>query len=131
MKIIKRIFAIIVLCISLRHSVYVFALSEIVVTLFGTVLYVVVSKQIINYSGREVCFDFLINVFMATVMGSVVFWIGGNLAFNSLFVITIQMICGVAIYIILSILLNVSSFLEIKMMVRKMHAKHKKSMKHG
>lgn len=126
-----RVFAIIVLCISLRHSVYVFALSEIAVTLFGTVLYVGVSKQIINYSGREVCFDFLINVFMATVMGTVVFWIGGNLALNSFFVIIIQMICGVVIYIILSILLNISSFLEIKMMVRKMHSEHKKSMKHG
>ena len=41
-----RIFAIVTLCISLQYSVYVFALSEIVVTMFGTILYVVVSKKL-------------------------------------------------------------------------------------
>ena len=53
-----RVFAIIVLCISLRYSVYIFAISEIVVTVFGTILYIIVAKKIINYSLTEVCHDF-------------------------------------------------------------------------
>lgn len=122
-----RTFAIIVLCISLQHSVYVFALSEIAVTLFGTVLYVIVAKRMINYSGIEVCHDFLFNVLMASVMGASVFLIGRISIFHPLFVMVIQVIFGATIYIVISILTNASSFLEIKMMVGKMLMKHKKA----
>lgn len=122
-----RTFAIIVLCISLQHSVYVFALSEIAVTLFGTVLYVIVAKRMINYSGIEVCHDFLSNVLMASVMGAAVILIGRILIFHPLFVMVIQVIFGATIYIVISILTNASSFLEIKMMVGKMLMKHKKA----
>ena len=121
-----RVFAIIVLCISLQHSVYVFALSEIVVTLFGTVLYVIVAKRVINYSGKEVCHDFLYNVLMSSVMGMAVFLIGRILLFHPLLVMAIQVILGATIYIVISILTNASSFLEIKMMVGKMFMKYKK-----
>ena len=122
-----RTFAIIVLCISLQHSVYVFALSEIAVTLFGTVLYVIVAKRMINYSGIEVCHDFLFNVLMASGMGAAVFLIGRISIFHPLFVMVIQVIFGATIYIVISILTNASSFLEIKMMVGKMLMKHKKA----
>ena len=121
-----RVFAIIILCISLQHSVYVFAVSEIAVTLFGTVLYAVVAKRIINYTGTEVCHDFLFNVLIASVMGGVVFWIGRILPFHSLLVMTMQVISGATIYIVISVLTNASSFLEIKMIVGKMLIKHKK-----
>lgn len=122
-----RIFSIIVLCISLQHSVYVFALSEIAVTLFGTVLYVIAAKQMINYSCIEVCNDFLFNVLIASVMGAAVILIGRILIFYPLFVMVIQVIFGATIYILISILTNASSFLEIKMMVGKMLMKHKKA----
>ena len=96
-------------------------------TLFGTVLYAVVAKKIINYAGTEVCHDFLINVLIASVMGVAVFWIGSILPFHSLLVMTIQIISGATIYIAISVLTNASSFLEIKMMVGKMLMKHKKA----
>ena len=121
-----RVFAIIILCISLQQIVYVFAVSEIAVTLFGTVLYAVVAKRIINYTGTEVCHDFLFNVLIASVMGGVVFWIGRILPFHSLLVMTMQVISGATIYIVISVLTNASSFLEIKMIVGKMLIKHKK-----
>lgn len=121
-----RVFAIIILCISLRYSVYVFALSEIAVTVFGTVLYAVVAKRIINYTGAEVCCDFLPNVLIASVMGAAVFWIGRVLPFHSLPVMTMQVISGATIYTIISVSTNASSFLEIKMIIGKMLIKHKK-----
>lgn len=121
-----RVFAITILCISLQHSVYVFALSEIVVTVFGTALYMIVAKKIINYSSAEVCHDFLFNVLMASVMGVCVCWIGSKLTFRPIFVMVIQVIVGVALYIGMSVLTNASSFLEIKMTVGKMLVKHKK-----
>lgn len=121
-----RIFAIVILCISLRHSVFIFALSEILVTILGTILYVIVSKKIINYSGLEVCMDFLVNVLMATVMGLVAWGIGIILPFSSFFLMIIQIFVGAIIYILLSIITRANSFLEIKSMGIKMLIRYKR-----
>lgn len=118
-----RVFAIVVLCVSLRHSVYVFALSEIIVTLFGTVLYVIVAEQILNYSAIEVCRDFLGNVLMASIMGVAVFCVGSFLSFHPVMVMMIQVVVGVTLYIAMSLLTNASSFLEIKAMAMKLITK--------
>ena len=121
-----RIFAIIVLCISLRYSVYVFALSEIIVTVFGTALYMVVSKNIINYNGFEVCHDFLINVFMASIMGLVFFTVGKLLSINYLVLMFVQILIGAILYIGLSMLFKSNSFNEIKMMLNNFFIKNKR-----
>ena len=94
--------------------------------MFGTILYVVVSKKIINYSGLEVCRDFLINILMASLMGIVVFVIGRNLSTYPLLVMIIQILAGAIIYIFLSILTKADSFLEIKSILNKFVLKYKK-----
>lgn len=119
-----RIFALIILCISLRFGVLVFALSEIIVTIFGTILYVIVVKKIINYTGMEVCQDFLTNVFRAIVMGIIVWWVGSLLPFSSLVLITVQIFVGMIVYIILSVITNASSFWEIKEIIMKYFSKN-------
>lgn len=121
-----RVFAIVILCISMQYSVYIFALSEILVTVFGTILYVIVSKKIINYSGIEVCQDFLKNVLMALIMGGAVFGIGRLLPTYSLLNIIVQILVGVAIYISLSVLTKADSFLEIKSILNRFALKYKK-----
>lgn len=122
-----RIFAIIVLCISLNYSVYIFALSEILVTVFGTVLYAIVSKKIINYNGFEVCRDFLINVFMASIMGTMVYGIGKILRINYFFSMLVQILIGVIVYVGLSILFKSNSFFEIKTMLLTFFIKRRKN----
>lgn len=109
-----RIFAIVILLISLKHSVYVFALSEIVVTLFGTILYIIVSEKIIDYTCKEVCHDFLINVLLASIMGLMVFVIGKVVLLHPIIIMFIQVLTGAFIYILLSIVTKSRSFLEIK-----------------
>lgn len=118
-----RIFAIFILCISLKYSVLIFAISEIVVTLFGMILYIIVSKKTIGYSCLEVCKDFLVNVIMASVMGVFVYEVGKNLHFNSLIVMIIQIFVGLVIYISLSGIFRLSGFLEIKSMIKKFLSK--------
>lgn len=118
-----RVFAIAVLCVSLQHSVYVFALSEIIVTLFGTVLYAIVAEHTLNYLTIEVCKDFLGNVLMASIMGVAVFCVGCFLSFHPLIIMMIQVVVGVTLYIVMSILINASGFLEIKAMTAKLIAK--------
>lgn len=121
-----RVFAIIVLCISLRYSVYIFAISEIVVTVFGTILYIIVAKKIINYSLTEVCHDFLINVSMASIMGIAVLVIGNIWSIHPILVMLIQVISGACIYVSLSILINANCFFEIKSIIYKMLLKYKR-----
>lgn len=121
-----RVFAIMILLISLKHSVYVFAISEIAVTLFGTILYTIVSEKIIHYTCREVCHDFLINVVLATIMGLVVFVIGKVIALHPIIIMFIQILIGAFIYIILSILTKSRSYLEIKETVFKIIFKYKR-----
>lgn len=121
-----RIFAIIILLISLKHSVYIFALSEIVVTLFGTILYIIVSEKIIDYTCKEVCRDFLINVLIASIMGLVVFVIGKVISLHPIIIMFIQILTGAFIYILLSIVTKSRSFLEIKAIVFKNIFKYKR-----
>lgn len=124
-----RIFAIMILLISLKHSVYVFAISEIVVTLFGTILYMMVSEKIIDYTYNEVCRDFLINVLLATIMGIVVFFIGKVISLHPIIIMFFQISTGAFIYILLSILTKSRSYLEIKTIIFKIIFKYKTGIK--
>lgn len=124
-----RIFAIMILLISLKHSVYVFAISEIVVTLFGTILYMMVSEKIIDYTYKEVCRDFLINVLLATIMGIVVFFIGKVILLHPIIIMFFQISTGAFIYILLSILTKSRSYLEIKAIIFKIIFKYKTRIK--
>lgn len=121
-----RIFALAVLCIFLRFGVLIFALSEIIVTIFGTVLYVIIAKKVINYNGFEVCHDFLVNVLIAIIMGALVWGIGLILPFCSLFLIITQVIIGLLVYVMLSIAVKADSFFEIKDLAFKYLLKLKK-----
>lgn len=112
-----RVFAIVILVISLRHSVIVFALSEIIVTIFGTMLYVAASKKIINYSGLEVARDFLVNIILAAIMGIVVWSIQIITPVHGVLLMLIQIIVGAFVYIMFSIATKSKSFFDIKNMI--------------
>lgn len=120
-----RVFALLVLFTSLKFGVLIFALSEIIVTIFGTVLYIVIAKKVINYSGIEVCRDFLLNVSMSVIMGVIVWWIGTKLPWNPFLVIITQMLLGGLVYIGLSIIMNADGFLETKSIIMKYYLKSK------
>ena len=113
-----RIFALVVLYISLRFGVLILALSEIIITIFGTVSYIIAAKKIINYNGFEVCHDFLPNVIMALIMGVIVWGIGLLLPFYHFYLIIIQITSGLLIYVILSVATKAESFYEIKNLIQ-------------
>lgn len=120
-----RIFALIVLLISLRFGVLIFAISEIIVTIFGTVQYVKISREIIHYNALEVGRDFLVNVLMAAIMGVLVWKLGRLLQFNPLIVIFVQVVAGMFIYLALSVVTHAKSFLEILYLARQIGRKLK------
>ncbi len=96
-----RIFALIILVVSVKYGVIFVALSEIITTIVGSVFYMVVAKRIINYSPLEICSDFLWNTALSVWMGAAVwfakyFWQLPNST------ILIQILIGAAVYIMLS-----------------------------
>jgi len=105
-----RIFALIVLVISVRFGVLYFALSEIITTIVGTILYSSMAKKIIDYSGKEVCADFLLNSGIAMIMGIIVWCIGTIISTYKIIAIMIQVITGIFIYIFLSFITKNISF---------------------
>lgn len=105
-----RIVAVVVLIISIRFGIIYLALSEVVITIFGTILYTYTAKKIIGYSVKEVSLDFLINTLLALIMGGITWAIGIIIPFNMLITLLLQIIVGVFVYIILSVLTRNSSF---------------------
>lgn len=105
-----RIVALVVLLVSIRFGIIYLALSEVLITIFGTILYVIMSHKIINYRAMEVCGDFLINTALATVMGIVTWGVGLVLPFPQIVVLLVQIIVGMIVYILLSIITNNPSF---------------------
>lgn len=105
-----RIVALFVLLVSIRFGIIYLALSEVLITIFGTILYVIMSHKIINYRAMEVCGDFLINTSLATVMGIVTWGVGLALPFPQIVVLLVQIIVGMIVYILLSIITNNPSF---------------------
>lgn len=105
-----RIVALVVLLVSIRFGIIYLALSEVLITIFGTVLYVIMSQKIIHYGVGEVCTDFLINTFLAIIMGIITWGVGLVLTLPSFAILLIQIIVGVIVYVLLSIITNNSSF---------------------
>lgn len=105
-----RIFALLVLFISIRFGVIIFAFSEVLTTVFGTISYSREAKKHLNYNYGEVLLDFGINTLLAAIMGLVVWEIGRILPFTSLVIIVVQVICGFFAYLLLSILSGNSSY---------------------
>lgn len=120
-----RIFALIVLVVSMRYGVIYFALSEILVTIFGTILYGIIANRIISYRPVEICSDFLINTALALVMGGAVWLLGRTLSLNNGLTIMIQISVGIIVYLTLSIITKNRSFRYVISTVKEIRNRNK------
>lgn len=98
-----RIFALVVLICSIRFGVIYFALSEILTTILGTILYAIAAKKVIGYSYGQLCLDFGKNTCLALAMGVVVFLTGKLISGSDLLVLLIQIIAGSVTYLGISL----------------------------
>lgn len=113
-----RFFALAILVLSLKYGVLYFALSEILTTVFGTVLYIIMAKKTINYGVLEVLHDFVGNIMLSAIMGIMVYCIGKVLPFHIIIVILVQIFFGGFVYIIISILVKSADFYEVMQLIR-------------
>ena len=105
-----RILSTLVLLIAIRFGVLYVAISEIITTILGTIIYIFASKKTIQYSYRDVMVDFLPNTALSACMG-IFIWLVGKLLHLSLIIeLVIQVLLGVGLYIGLSVLLKNECF---------------------
>ena len=121
-----RVFALIVLIVSVRFGVVFFAASEILTTVFGTILYIMMGQRLINYSIKEVCLDFMVNTFVALIMGIFIYCLGEFLNINKYSIFLVQVICGIVIYFFVSMITKNESFCYLKDMIIDIIKKRKK-----
>lgn len=122
-----RLFALIILFVSVKYGVIYVAVSEIITTLAATVLYVIVGQRIINYKSGEVCFDFGINIILSAIMGIAVWLLGKVLVSSNIILIFCQIIVGFICYILLSVVTRNENMIYILREVRQLISRRKKN----
>lgn len=99
-----RVLGFITLIISARLGVIYFALSEVIVEYFSFFLYGFVASKTINYKLYELLFDIGVNIVPAILMCVVVFLIGKIMNTGLLFLMIIQIVIGIVVYLLLCLL---------------------------
>ncbi|MBY5009170.1 lipopolysaccharide biosynthesis protein [Streptococcus suis] len=108
-----RLFALLLLLCTIRLGVIYIAISEIVVEFLALIIYSFYSSKLINYNYFEVFNDFANNVFMAIIMGVVVYFAGTFIFITPIINLLLQVIFGVMVYIFLSIISKNKSWIYI------------------
>lgn len=112
-----RLFALFVLVVSLQKSVLIFAMSEILITVVGTFVYVYMIKPILNYGFIEVISDFIRYVIMACIMGTSIIVLNNLFHCTAILELIIDILTGIIVYIVLSILIKAPEFKMIRVIL--------------
>lgn len=105
-----RIFALIILMFTIRYGVIYIAISEIVVEFLALLIYSYYSSKLLDYSYFEIFSDFLKNIVISVIMGAFVYLVGEIDGLGVLIILVIQIITGIVIYFLLSVLFKNESW---------------------
>lgn len=109
LEIIKKIFGIIILIISIPFGIYAMAVAQIVTAAISSFINAYPNKKLLNYSYKEQCKDiipaFLITIIMVVVIYPMKFFIKRNFI-----LLVVQIVSGIVVYIILSKVFKLSTF---------------------
>ncbi|GAB6103273.1 lipopolysaccharide biosynthesis protein [Blautia glucerasea] len=97
-----RIFGIFIVLITMKLGVIYVAISEILVAIFGLLLYSYACNKVVKYSIKEIFSDFSWNVLSAAVMGIIVYFIPFIISNKPLILLIIQIIVGCLSYLAIS-----------------------------
>lgn len=98
-----KIFGVLVLLFTMKISVMAIAYGLTLLNLINQIMCSYSSKRLIGYSYREQVLDILPNILTATLMGGCVFAIS-FLGMGDLVTLIIQVVSGVVLYIVLSVI---------------------------
>ena len=97
-----RIFGIFIVLITMKLGVIYVAISEILVAIFGLLLYSYACNKVVKYSIKEIFSDFSWNVLSAAVMGIIVYFIPFIINNKPLILLIVQVVVGGLFYLSIS-----------------------------
>lgn len=97
-----RIFGIFIVLITMKLGVIYVAISEILVAIFGLLLYSYACNKVVKYSIKEIFSDFSWNVLSAAVMGIIVYFIPFIINNKPLILLIVQVVVGGLFYLAIS-----------------------------
>ena len=113
LEIIKKIIGLTVFFIAIPHGVFVIAFSGSITSFITSIINAFPNKKLLNYTYFEQMKDILSAVLLSVTMGVCVYFIG-LLNFPVLPMMIIQIVSGGIIYLLLSMLFKIESFVYIR-----------------
>lgn len=104
LEVLKKAIELICLFLVMRISVIAIAVNMAILTTLFTFINAIPNIKYLNYSFVEQMKDILPSIVMSTTMGTIVYFLGRLLPFSDLLTLVIQIIVGISIYVILSLL---------------------------
>jgi len=109
LEIIKKVIGVIVLALSVRHGVYAMALSLLFVSLVSQLINAWPNRKLLDYPYIQQLRDMLPSILLSCLMGLCVYpiqWLG----WSDWIVLPLQVICGVGVYVLGSLIFRLDSF---------------------
>lgn len=118
LEIIKKAVGLTVIAISMWFGVFWMAMSTILTSILSSVINAFPNKKLLDYGYPEQIKDLLPNLLIAVLMGIPVYFLGW-LPLAKWIVLIIQVVAGIAIYVLLSIVTKNESFSFVWGMIKK------------
>lgn len=127
LEIIKKTIGVIILLITMWFGVFWMAMGMAINTVLSAFINAFPNRKLLNYSYREQFLDLLPNLLLCTLMGIPVFFMS-YININIYLLLSLQVIAGILLYLVFSILFRNSSFLYLFTFIKKIyiHYKNKK-----
>ena len=110
LEIIKKCVGIVVLLLTMWYGPFIMCASELLMTFTSQIINASPNKKLLNYSIFEQWKDIAPGILLASAMGVIVWILGRWLPFANVFVLIIQVLTGVGIYVLGSVLFKLESF---------------------
>ena len=119
LEIIKKTYGIIVLALAVVffNSPIAIALTGVVTAFISTIINASPNKKLMGYSYFEQMKDILPSFLSALIMCAIVMMVG-RLKLNSIIVLLLQIIIGILVYILISVVFRLKPFMTILDMIR-------------
>lgn len=98
-----RVFGVVTLIVALQFGLMYIAITELMVGIFGLILYSLTCGKYVGYNLKHVLKDCGMNVILSVLMGACVWGVDQLTNIGSLLTLLVQILTGVVIYIMLSV----------------------------
>ncbi len=127
LEIVKKIIGLTILAASLKYGIYAIAVGVAVNSIISTFINAFPNKALLNYSIKEQMCDIIPSLLLALLMGGIVYAFR-MLRLNIWYMIGMQVIGGVLIYIGLAIIFKIESFHYMVSTIKQLFNSRKESL---